>query len=221
VGDPQGIYSIGAVCRMLDLSQPTIRSWEERYGVVIAERSEGGRRLYSRDHVAQLRFIKERLAEGMSAADAHRLLVERLESTDGDLDRREHNPVNQLLVLLAENDPYAAELNNFFLRTEGYDVDVALTADEAEQKFASQAPALAIVDLMISGGVGRDLCRRLKEQSPTPLLCISTLDLRERALEAGADAFLQKPIEPLQLVSAIKDLLGQSALVRTRAASPG
>src|SRR3954452_19408986 len=206
---------------MLDLSQPTIRSWEERYGVVVAERSEGGRRLYSRDHVAQLRFVKERLAEGMSAADAHRLLVERLEGTDGDLDRRERNPVNQLLVLLAENDPYAAELNNFFLRTEGYDVDVALTADEAEQKFASQAPALAIVDLMISGGVGRDLCRRLKQQSPTPLLCISTLDLRERALEAGADAFLQKPIEPLQLVSAIKDLLGQSALVRTRAASPG
>jgi CheY-like chemotaxis protein len=206
---------------MLGLSQPTIRSWEERYAVVVAERSEGGRRLYSRDHVAQLRFIKERLAEGMSAADAHRLLVERLESTDADLDRLERNPTNQLLVLLAENDPYAAELNNFFLRTEGYEVDVAVTADEAEQKFASQAPALAIIDLMISGGVGRDLCRRLKQQSPTPLLCISTLDLRERALEAGADAFLKKPIEPLQLVSAIKDLLGQSALVRTRAPSPG
>jgi CheY-like chemotaxis protein len=221
VGDPQGIYSIGAVSRMLGLSQPTIRSWEERYAVVVAERSEGGRRLYSRDHVAQLRFIKERLAEGMSAADAHRLLVERLESTDADLDRLEHNPTNQLLVLLAENDPYAAELNNFFLRTEGYEVDVAVTADEAEQKFASQAPALAIIDLMISGGVGRDLCRRLKQQRPTPLLCISTLDLRERALEAGADAFLKKPIEPLQLVSAIKDLLGQSALVRTRASSPG
>jgi CheY-like chemotaxis protein len=221
VGDPQGIYSIGAVSRMLGLSQPTIRSWEERYAVVVAERSEGGRRLYSRDHVAQLRFIKERLAEGMSAADAHRLLVERLESTDADLDRLERNPTNQLLVLLAENDPYAAELNNFFLRTEGYEVDVAVTADEAEQKFASQAPALAIIDLMISGGVGRDLCRRLKQQSPTPLLCISTLDLRERALEAGADAFLKKPIEPLQLVSAIKDLLGQSALVRTRASSPG
>lgn len=221
MGDPQGIYSIGAVSRMLGLSQPTIRSWEERYAVVVAERSEGGRRLYSRDHVAQLRFIKERLAEGMSAADAHRLLVERLESTDADLDRLERNPTNQLLVLLAENDPYAAELNNFFLRTEGYEVDVAVTADEAEQKFASQAPALAIIDLMISGGVGRDLCRRLKQQSPTPLLCISTLDLRERALEAGADAFLKKPIEPLQLVSAIKDLLGQSALVRTRASSPG
>jgi CheY-like chemotaxis protein len=38
--------------------------------------------------------------------------------------------------------------------------------------------------------------------------------MREQALEAGADAFLMKPLEPLQLVSAIKDLLGESALVR-------
>jgi DNA-binding response OmpR family regulator len=74
---------------------------------------------------------------------------------------------------------------------------------------------------MISGGVGRDLCRRLKQQRATPLLCISTLDLREQALEAGADAFLKKPIEPLQLVSAIKDLLRQSALVRPTASAAG
>jgi CheY-like chemotaxis protein len=52
-------------------------------------------------------------------------------------------------------------------------------------------------------------------------LCISTLDLREQALAAGADAFLQKPLEPLRLVSAIKDLLGQSTLVRTSTRAPG
>jgi CheY-like chemotaxis protein len=221
MADASAIYSIGAVCRMLDLSQPTIRSWEERYGVVVAERSEGGRRLYTRDHVGQLRFIKERLAEGLSAADAHRLLAERLESAEFAFDRRDRDRGGQLLVLLAQNDPYGAELGDFFLRTEGYDVEVALSADEAEQKFGARAPALAIVDLMISGGVGRDLCRRLKQQRATPLLCISTLDLREQALEAGADAFLKKPIEPLQLVSAIKDLLRQSALVRPAASTAG
>jgi DNA-binding response OmpR family regulator len=68
--------------------------------------------------------------------------------------------------------------------------------------------------------MGRDLCGRLKQQRATPLLCISTLDLREQALAAGADAFLKKPLEPLQLVSAIKDLLGQSALVRTSTPPP-
>jgi DNA-binding transcriptional MerR regulator len=221
VADASGIYSIGAVCRMLDLSQPTIRSWEERYGVVVAERSEGGRRLYTRDHVAQLRFIKERLEEGLSAADAHRLLDERMQRNDGLVEAPAAHAAGRLLVLLAENDPYGAQLSDYFLRTEGYDVEVALSADEAEQKFASDDPALTIVDLMISGGVGRDLCRRLKQQRATPLLCISTLDLREQALAAGADAFLQKPLEPLRLVSAIKDLLGQSALVRTSTRAPG
>jgi DNA-binding response OmpR family regulator len=67
---------------------------------------------------------------------------------------------------------------------------------------------------MISGGVGRQLCQRLKRVRETPLLTISTLDLREQALAAGADAFLQKPLEPLQVVSTVKDLLGQSPLIR-------
>ena len=77
----RGIYSIGAVARMLGLSQPAIRSWEDRYGLIVAERSEGGRRLYTRDQLEQLRFVKERLDEGLSAADAHRLLAERRAGT--------------------------------------------------------------------------------------------------------------------------------------------
>ncbi len=218
VAKADGIYSIGAISRMLDLPQPTIRSWVERYGIVVAERSDGGRRIYTREHLAQLRFLKARSDEGLSAADAHRLLAERMEASAAIVERPAAQPGTRLLVLLAENDPYGAELNDFFLRTEGYDVEIALGADEAEQKFEAQDPALSIVDLMISGGTGRELCRRLKAQRETPLLCISTLDMREQALEAGADAFLMKPLEPLRLVSAIKDLLGESALVR--ASSP-
>jgi DNA-binding response OmpR family regulator len=64
---------------------------------------------------------------------------------------------------------------------------------------------------MISGGVGRQLCARLKQRRGAPLLTISSLDLRAQALAAGADAFLQKPLEPLQVLSAVKDLLGHSA----------
>jgi DNA-binding transcriptional MerR regulator len=216
-----GIYSIGAVCRMLDLSQPAIRSWEERYAVVVAERSEGGRRLYTRRHVAQLRFIKERMAEGLSAADAHRLLADRMQGDDALVEPAAVQASARLLVLLADNDPYGAQLSDFFLRTEGYDVALARSADETERRCADDDPALTIVDVMISGGVGLQLCERLKQQYTTPLLCICTLDLREQALAAGADAFLQKPLEPLQLVSAIKDLLGQSALVRARTPAAG
>src|ERR1700748_2300091 len=81
VARTDGIYSIGAVARMLGLSQPAIRSWEDRYGLIVAERSEGGRRVYTRDHLEQLRFVKERLDEGLPAADAHRLLAERQAGT--------------------------------------------------------------------------------------------------------------------------------------------
>jgi DNA-binding transcriptional MerR regulator len=213
----RGIYSIGAISRMLGVSQPAIRSWEDRYRLIVAERTEGGRRVYTRDQLEQLRFIKERLDEGLSAADAHRLLAERQASTEPIPARSAPNSRPRLLVLLAAIDPYGAELNASFLRTEGYEVDIALSAEDAEEKFVSRDPALSIVELMISGGVGRELCERLKNRRATPLLCISNLDLREQALAAGADAFLKKPLEPSQLVSAVNDLLGHGTPVPERA----
>ena len=216
----RGIYSIGAAARMLGLSQAAIRSWEDRYGLVVAERSEGGRRIYTREQLEGLRFIKERLDEGLSAADAHRLLAERQAGREPIVQRQTSNPGARLLVLLADSDRYGAQLNEFLLRTEGYDVQIALSAEDAEEKFASQDPALTIVELMISGGVGRQLCERLKQRRATPLLTVSSLDLREQALAAGADAFLQKPLEPLQVVSAVKDLLGRSALTREQPRVP-
>ena len=199
---------------MLGLSQPAIRSWEDRYGLIVAERSEGGRRLYTRDQLEQLRFVKERLDEGLSAADAHRLLAERRAGTHPIVERPTSNPPSRLLVLWAYRDRGGAELNGAFLRAEGYEVEIALTAEDAEEKFASREPALSVVELMISGGVGLELCERLKQRRGTPLLCISSLDLREEALAAGADAFLKKPLDPRQLVSTVKDLLDQGGLVR-------
>ena len=210
----RGIYSIGAVARMLGLSQSAIRSWEDRYAVIVAERSEGGRRVFTRDQVEQLRFVKGRLDEGLSAADAHRLLAERQAGTQPIVEGETVNPPTRLLVLLAESDRNGAQLNDFFLRAEGYEVEIALTAEDAEEKFASQDPALSIVELMISGGVGRELCARLKKQRATPVLCISSLDLATHALAAGADAFLKKPLDPLQLVATVKDLLGHGGLLR-------
>ena len=76
-GASRGVYSIGAVARMLELPVATIRNWEERYASIVPERSPGGHRLYSRDHVEQLRFIAAEVSRGLSAADAHRLLAER------------------------------------------------------------------------------------------------------------------------------------------------
>jgi CheY-like chemotaxis protein len=212
-GGSRGVYSIGAVARMLDIPVATIRNWEERYDSIVPERSPGGHRLYSRDHVEQLRFIAAEVSGGLSAADAHRLLAEA--GADGQTDVPEGAGARmRLLVLLAERDPVAADLAQFFLRTEGYDVHLALAVDEAEERWVESRPQLAIVELMISGGRGVELCRRLKQQNDAgAVLAISVLEARDEALAAGADAFLQKPLDPLELVSTVKDLLGSSALV--------
>jgi CheY-like chemotaxis protein len=201
---------------MLELPVATIRNWEERYASIVPERSPGGHRLYSRDHVDQLRFVAAEVSRGLSAADAHRLLAERHEA-GLPLIQDVPGAGTRLLVLLAERDPVAAELQQFFLLTEGYDVHLALAVGEAEEQWRESRPQLAIVELMISGGQGVELCRRLKQQHETGVvLAISVLAAGDEALAAGADAFLQKPLDPLELVSTVKDLLGASALVAHR-----
>jgi DNA-binding transcriptional MerR regulator len=208
------VYSIGAVERMLGIPAATIRNWEDRYGLVRPDRSVGGHRLYTRSEVEQLSFVKQAIDSGLQPAEAHRLLGERLEH-GGDLrSADERDPAARLLILLAERDPYAAEFAEFFLRTEGYDVALVLDADDAARKFEQLAPQLAVVELLISGGTGAELCTRLKEAGVPACLAISTLEGRDAALGAGADAFLQKPLDPLQFVSTVKDLLGKSAFLQ-------
>ena len=74
--DDQPIYSIGAVERMVDIPAATIRNWEQRYGLIAPERSQGGHRLYARRQVEQLRFVKRELDAGLQPAEAHRLLAD-------------------------------------------------------------------------------------------------------------------------------------------------
>ena len=62
--DDQPIYSIGAVERMVGIPAATIRNWEQRYGLIAPERSQGGHRLYARGQVEQLRFVKRELDAG-------------------------------------------------------------------------------------------------------------------------------------------------------------
>jgi len=209
-----GIYSIGAVAGMLGIRTVTLRNWEDRYGLVTPERSEGGHRLYSRRQVEQLRFLASKVEQGMLPGDAHRVLAERLDEGEG-LPLTESQSEVRLLILLAERDPYSAEFAEYFLKTEGYETLIVLDATDARTRFEELSPELAIVDLLISGGDGYDLCRTLKEQGNSPVLAVSTLESRDEALDSGADAFLQKPFEPLQLVSTVRDLLGTSAYLRT------
>ena len=118
------------------------------------------------------------------------------------------------MILLAERDPYAADFADYFLRTEGYTARIVLDAAEAGQVLDADPPDLVVIDLMISGGAGLALCRATRERGGIPILAVSALASGDAALEAGADAFLQKPVDPLQFVSTVRDLLGTSAYLR-------
>jgi DNA-binding transcriptional MerR regulator len=205
------VYSISATARMVGVPVATLRTWEERYALVVPDRNASGHRLFSRAEVGQLRFVKMRMAEGLSAADAHRLLAEQMGTGRPVATPDGHPP--RLLILLAEHDHYAAELQEFFLKTEGFEVDVTLGEEAARRSFLDNSPSLVVVELLISGGSGFSLCHFFKEDRDVPVVAVSVLECQDRALEAGADAFLRKPLDPLQFVSTVRDLLGSSAFL--------
>jgi DNA-binding response OmpR family regulator len=70
-----------------------------------------------------------------------------------------------------------------------------------------------VVELLISGGSGLSLCRFFKRDHDVPVVAVSVLECQDQAIEAGADAFLRKPLEPLRFVSTVRDLLGSSAFL--------
>jgi DNA-binding transcriptional MerR regulator len=209
------IYSIGAVSNILGVETATLRAWEERYGVIVPARSQGGQRIYSRDELDQVRYVVDAIAAGATPADAHRLLADHLDDVE---QRSRPSPdAVTIVILLAERDRYAAELFEHFLRTEGYDVCLAFEPVVAERLFAERKPDLSIIDLMIPGG-GLGLCEQLARSGTSPVLSMSALDLADEALAAGASAFLSKPVAPLEFVSTVRDLLGLSAVTRRHAA---
>jgi DNA-binding transcriptional MerR regulator len=212
--EEQGVYSIGAVAHMLDIPASTLRGWEDRYGILTPIRSKGLQRLYSRNQVDQLRFIKAQIDSGHSAADAHRLLDQRMAAGSPRIEPAPPQGGRRFVVLIAERDEYAADLEEYFLRTEGYDVCAAVEAGQARLLFEERSPDLVLVDLLISAGEGFELCAEFAAKAPGIVLAVASIDVPDEALRAGAAAFLVKPIEPLKLVSTVRDLLGTSALVQ-------
>jgi DNA-binding transcriptional MerR regulator len=134
------LYSIGAVARMLELSAATIRTWETRYAYVIPQRSEGGQRLYSRDQVDQLRFVKDEIEQGRRPGEAHRLLAERV-------DRGDSFGRTRLRVLLADSRLGASTMLKELLGADAFEVLLASDPVTAARVFEELSPAVVVVDV--------------------------------------------------------------------------
>jgi len=218
--DDHAVYSIGAVAKMLDVPASTLRAWEERYSVITPGRSEGAQRLYSRAQVEQLRYIKSEIESGASAADAHRLLAQQVAASRTPAAPAERDAETRPLILIVERDQYAADLEEYFLRTEGYEVAIALDPIQARLQFQERSPAVVVIDLLISGGAGFRLCAEFAAKQTTQVLAVAAIDSADEAIHLGAAGFLRKPLEPLALVSSVRDLLGTSALTRQSTRTP-
>lgn len=205
------IYSISAVAKMLGVPVATLRTWEDRYALVVPERTASRHRLFTRDQVEQLQFVKAQMDEGASAADAHRLLRERSEI--GDVPKQPAPArSDRTRVLLAENDPFAADFQEYFLKAEGFDTAAAFDYDAAVTAFNKLSPSLVVVELLISGGLGLDLCGYLKDRKVAPkIVVVSSLESAGQALAAGADAFLPKPLDPVKFMTTVNELLGSGS----------
>ena len=116
-------------------------------------------------------------------------------------------------LLLVEDDPALAELLEYRFANEGYSVRVTPDGDEALLMAEEDTPDLVILDWMIEGTSGIEVCRRLRRDKATAHVPIIMLTAREgeddkiRGLETGADDYLTKPFSPRELLARVAAVL--------------
>ncbi|HZD59852.1 MAG TPA: response regulator [Anaerolineae bacterium] len=203
------IYSINAVSDITGVPATTLRFWENRFGIIKPTRTEGGHRLYSREDIERIKWIKDKIEkEGLRAREAHMLLARKL-IEEGKL-AQEPEIRSAIMILVAEKDPITAELEEYFLKQEGYEVLVILDGKKAVKEAEDKQPDLIILDIILPGMNGLKVAEALKSSKLTahiPILVFSILDVRDRALAIGADAFLLKPIDQPILIETVKNML--------------
>ncbi len=112
-------------------------------------------------------------------------------------------------LLLVEDDQALAELLEFRFRKEGYEVRATPDGDEALILAAEEVPDLVILDWMVEGTSGIEVCRRLRRDPATAHVPIIMLTAREaeddriRGLDTGADDYLTKPFSPRELLARV------------------
>ncbi|MDF1623495.1 MAG: response regulator [Pseudohongiella nitratireducens] len=113
-------------------------------------------------------------------------------------------------VLVVEDEPRLNQLAVDYLSSAGYFVDSLKTGDEAVEQIRRDSPDLVVLDLMLPGKDGLDICREVRQFSDVAIIMVTArveeID-RLLGLELGADDYLCKPFSPRELVSRAKAIL--------------
>src|SRR5437868_14615863 len=116
-------------------------------------------------------------------------------------------------VLIADDHPQGVELLDAYLADSGFEIETAYDGEEALRKVRDWRPDLVLLDIMMPKVSGFEVCKRLKADPATrdvAVLMITALDQPsdvERAVEAGTDDFLTKPINQTELLGRVRALL--------------
>ena len=113
-------------------------------------------------------------------------------------------------ILLIEDDVRLAELTAAYLEQNGLRVAVEGRGDRAIERFAREKPRLVLLDLLLPGKDGLSICRELRRHHDVPILMLTARDTdldHVIGLEAGADDYVMKPVDPMVLLARVRALL--------------
>ena len=116
----------------------------------------------------------------------------------------------KVLLLVVERDPHVKKLEQYFLAQAGFQVEFADDGLEGLERARLLKPRIVVTEIILPGLDGLKVCRALKSDPATreiPVLVFSILAAEDRALEAGADAFLKKPLDDARLVEVVTRLI--------------
>jgi DNA-binding response OmpR family regulator len=116
-------------------------------------------------------------------------------------------------VLVVEDDLNIANLLRVYLKREGYEAHVANDGREGLRLFGEIEPDLVVLDLMLPGLHGRDVCRAIRTRSAVPIIMLTALDDERDVIEGldlGADDYITKPFKPAVLLARVRSALRRS-----------
>jgi two-component system response regulator MtrA len=110
-------------------------------------------------------------------------------------------------VLVVDDDPALAEMLGIVLRSEGFEPSFVADGDAALRAFHDTKPDLVLLDLMLPGKDGIDVCREIRSESGVPIVMLTakgdTVDV-VLGLESGADDYIVKPFKPKEVVARVR-----------------